>query len=298
MAVHTSSMPQSLPGDGSWLNIQGVSRSFSPDPLDHGHDEYDDTTLQHAPDLSSSVSSVGDTRSNSTSSTVSQMTKVPPQPIKKHSRLHNMLHNASGHIRAGLRMTPLSTSSSDHEDSVKHRRSSTESNQHHNSYSSSVSSTWSKFSSSFKNHHSHSGCSPPQVPRLAEKYGSYIKPDQQRTFKGMGATSKKNIGSGATAVIRLVRHDGQILAVKEFKKREKNESERDYEKRMRNEYCISKTVSGHPHVINTLDLVKDERDRWCIVMEYVSLNKRATNLPVRVKTKANLSFLVFHSCLF
>lgn len=275
MAVHTSSMPpQSLPGDGSWLNIQGVSRTFSPDPLDHGDDEYDDTTLQHAPELSSSASSVGDTRSSSTSSTVSHMTKVPPQPIKKHSRLHNMLHNASGHIRAGLRMTPLSTSSSDHEESVKPRRGSTESgHQHHgNSYSSSVSSTWSKFSSSFKNSHSHSGCSsPPQVPRLAEKYGGYIKPDSQRTFKGMGATSKKNIGSGATAVIRLVRHDGQILAVKEFKKREKNESERDYEKRMRNEYCISKTVSGHPHVINTLDLVKDERDRWCTVMEYVSL---------------------------
>ncbi|KAI9313056.1 kinase-like domain-containing protein [Dichotomocladium elegans] len=160
--------------------------------------------------------------------------------------------------------------------SKSNRRSSTASSLH--SYSSSVSSTWSRLSSSFKQpspqqqqrqQQQPSATSPPQVARLAEKYGRYIKPsEQQRTFKGMGATSKKNIGSGATAVIRLVRHNGVILAVKEFKKRDKSESERDYEKRMKNEFCISKSVSGHPNVIKTLDLVKDERDRWCAVMEY------------------------------
>lgn len=89
----------------------------------------------------------------------------------------------------------------------------------------------------------------------------------------MGSTSKKNIASGATAVIRLVRPSpkSQIYAVKEFKKRDKTESEREYFKRMQNEYCISKTVSGHPHVVQTFDLVQDEHDRWCTVMEYVSV---------------------------
>ncbi|KAI9498934.1 kinase-like domain-containing protein, partial [Zychaea mexicana] len=103
---------------------------------------------------------------------------------------------------------------------------------------------------------------------LADKYGPYVKPEH--SCKGMGATSKKNVASGATAVIRLVRANGQILAVKEFKKRDKSESECDYNKRMQNEYCISKTVSGHTNVIDTLDLVKDEHDRWCAVMEYCS----------------------------
>ncbi|KAI9265074.1 kinase-like domain-containing protein, partial [Phascolomyces articulosus] len=102
---------------------------------------------------------------------------------------------------------------------------------------------------------------------LAEKYGPYVKPEQN--CKGMGATSKKNVASGATAVIRLVRAKGRVLAVKEFKKREKTtESEYDYNQRMQNEYFISKKVSGHINVIDTLDLVKDERDRWCAVMEY------------------------------
>ncbi|KAI8142602.1 kinase-like domain-containing protein [Fennellomyces sp. T-0311] len=108
----------------------------------------------------------------------------------------------------------------------------------------------------------------PHVGRLAEKYGEYVKPE--RLHKGMGATSRKNIASGATAVIRLVRSlDGQtILAVKEFKKPDRNETEREYLKRMHNEYCISKSVSDHPNVVKTLDLVLDEQDRWCTVMEY------------------------------
>jgi serine/threonine protein kinase len=60
------------------------------------------------------------------------------------------------------------------------------------------------------------------------------------------------------------------LAVKEFIKRGKSEDEKEYLKRMHNEYCISKTVSGHPNVVETIDLVMDEKDRWCTVMEYVS----------------------------
>jgi hypothetical protein len=125
------------------------------------------------------------------------------------------------------------------------------------------------------NHHN-SGSEPSSpsvnVPRLNEKYGDYIKPSKHASNKASGATNKNNIGSGATAVIRLVRstHDHHILAVKEFIKREKTEDEKEYLKRMHNEYCISKTVSGHPNVVETMDLVVDEHDRWCTVMEYVS----------------------------
>ncbi|KAG1439847.1 hypothetical protein G6F56_012147 [Rhizopus delemar] len=52
-------------------------------------------------------------------------------------------------------------------------------------------------------------------PKLSEKYGRYVKP--QRKTKGQGATSHA-IATGATAVVRLVRSNGTLLAVKEFKK--------------------------------------------------------------------------------
>ncbi|CAO3589012.1 unnamed protein product [Absidia cylindrospora] len=39
---------------------------------------------------------------------------------------------------------------------------------------------------------------------------------------------------------------------------------------MGNEFCISKTVSNQPHrhIVTTFDLVTDEKDRYCTVMEY------------------------------
>lgn len=108
------------------------------------------------------------------------------------------------------------------------------------------------------------------VPKLNEKYGNYVKPSKKASTKAAGATNKNNIGSGATAVIRLVRSGGRTLAVKEFRKRDKTEDEKEYLKRMHNEYCISKAVSGNINVVETMDLVVDEHDRWCTVMEYVS----------------------------
>ncbi|KAI8328886.1 kinase-like domain-containing protein [Chlamydoabsidia padenii] len=103
------------------------------------------------------------------------------------------------------------------------------------------------------------------MPTLREKYGEYIKPTLQLKKQSL-------VGAGATAVIRLVKpnHSTTILAVKEFKKRDKKESERDYHKRMGNEFCISKTVSTRPHrhIVTTFDLVRDEKDRYCTVMEY------------------------------
>lgn len=112
------------------------------------------------------------------------------------------------------------------------------------------------------------------IGRLVDRYGDYVKPDRRgsTTHKSMGATSHKNIASGATAVIRLVRslNGDSILAVKEFKRRGKDENVKEYMKRMHNEYCISKTVSNHRNVVKTLDLVLDEQNRWCTIMEYVS----------------------------
>ncbi|KAI8384967.1 kinase-like domain-containing protein [Radiomyces spectabilis] len=146
-------------------------------------------------------------------------------------------------------------------------------------------------------HHQHQEepCSPfADVPRLAEKYGDYVKPAKP-SGKNSGATNKHNIGSGATAVIRLVQppDHGPILAVKEFMKREKNEDQREYMKRMHNEYCISKTASGHPNIVATKDLVLDEHDRWCSVMEYCD----GGDLFSLLTERPNLS-LMEQACLF
>lgn len=287
MPVHTVCPTKyPVPHNGNWLNIDGthIPRSVSPEPLDVIDDD-----PTRPPGLSSSISSNGDTRSSSSSS-VSTTAGGPTEPSssteKKKGRLHNMFHHAGLHIRSGLRMTPMMPSNNntsppsslpdnDHESfaSAKSRRSSVASSLH--SYGSSVSGTWNRLvnSSPWKhNHHSTSPSSSSSLSgtRLTEKYGNYI--NRSHNNKGMGSTSKKNIASGATAVIRLVqdRHTERILAVKEFKKRDKTEPERDYLKRMQNEYCISKTVSGHPNVVETIDLIRDEHDRWCTVMEYVS----------------------------
>ncbi|ORX62895.1 kinase-like protein [Hesseltinella vesiculosa] len=108
-------------------------------------------------------------------------------------------------------------------------------------------------------------CHTQSIPLLRERYGDYLKPSNN-------LLKKKLIGSGATAVIRLVRsrETAHVVAVKEFKKRDKKEPEREYQKRMNNEYCISKAVSNnnHKHIVTTYDLVRDEKDRLCTVMEY------------------------------
>jgi protein-serine/threonine kinase len=106
-----------------------------------------------------------------------------------------------------------------------------------------------------------------QTPLLYEKYG---------------ICQDKSVGEGATAIIRLVRRRGHdtILAVKEFRKRSRNESERQYMKRMTSEFCISKPLD-HENIIQTYDLLKDDRGRWCTVLEWVSLIRVDSPAPVQ-----------------
>ncbi|KAF7731800.1 serine/threonine-protein kinase HAL4/sat4 [Apophysomyces ossiformis] len=97
---------------------------------------------------------------------------------------------------------------------------------------------------------------------LQQKYGEYVK------RKTMTLKKKEKVATGATAVIRLVQQESRILAVKEFKKREKSESAEEYEIRVRNECALSMSVSGHPNVVETIERIKNERGRCCLVMEY------------------------------
>lgn len=86
-----------------------------------------------------------------------------------------------------------------------------------------------------------------------------------------GVCQKVAIGKGATSVVRLAhkwdRTEEKLYAVKEFRKRRKNESEKEYVKKLTAEFCISSTLH-HVNIVETVDLVQDENKAWCEVMEF------------------------------
>ncbi|KAJ3296521.1 serine/threonine-protein kinase HAL4/sat4 [Borealophlyctis nickersoniae] len=91
----------------------------------------------------------------------------------------------------------------------------------------------------------------PTTPTLKEKYG------RPATF----------LGRGANGQCWLVRRpsDDQVFAVKEFRKRAQCETEKEYLKKLTNEYCIG-TLLHHPNIIETLDLIF-EKNHCYEVME-------------------------------
>ncbi|CAG8514188.1 11362_t:CDS:2 [Paraglomus occultum] len=117
------------------------------------------------------------------------------------------------------------------------------------------------------------------VPKLMEvtktwknEHGSKSLYDECSLAKKYGVCEKGCIGKGATAVVRLAHKlDNsdceKTYAVKEFRRRCKSESERDYVKKLASEFCISSTLD-HVNVVRTVDLVQDENHNWCEVMEY------------------------------
>ncbi|KAF8936553.1 Pkinase-domain-containing protein [Dissophora ornata] len=94
-------------------------------------------------------------------------------------------------------------------------------------------------------------------------------------LKKYGLCDKGSIGQGATAVVRLAHklseddETEKLFAVKEFRKRKKDETEKEYVKKLTSEFCISSTLH-HENIVETVDLVQDEHQHWCEVMEYCS----------------------------
>ncbi|KAI9883207.1 MAG: hypothetical protein M1823_005033 [Watsoniomyces obsoletus] len=80
----------------------------------------------------------------------------------------------------------------------------------------------------------------------------------------------KLVGSGATASVKLMARKGrpsdELYAVKEFRKRGKHEDEGEYEKKVKSEYTIAKSLH-HPNIVETVRLCK-HHGRWNHVMEY------------------------------
>jgi serine/threonine protein kinase len=84
----------------------------------------------------------------------------------------------------------------------------------------------------------------------------------------------KRLGKGSTAIISICRSNNKkcqssskLYAIKQFRKRNKNETEKEYMKKLTSEFCISSTFR-HVNVVETIDLVLDDQNRYCTVMEY------------------------------
>lgn len=85
----------------------------------------------------------------------------------------------------------------------------------------------------------------------------------------------RRLGQGTTAVVMVLRklkEDGRsekLYAIKQFRKQKSKESKKEYMKKLTSEFCISSTLL-HKNVVETIDLVLDDKKRYCTVMEYVS----------------------------
>ncbi|CAZ80922.1 unnamed protein product [Tuber melanosporum] len=81
----------------------------------------------------------------------------------------------------------------------------------------------------------------------------------------------KICGEGVSAIVKVMHKisgpNTQLYAVKEFRKRGRDESKEEYIEKVNSEYCISKSLN-HPNIVLTADLCISSSDRWCHVMEY------------------------------
>jgi hypothetical protein len=98
---------------------------------------------------------------------------------------------------------------------------------------------------------------------VVELYSEYT--DQSKLLGRRG----KSVGHGATAHVRLMQSkscSGELYAVKEFRGKSSNEVEEDYEKKIKSEYSIAKSVH-HPNIVETFRLCT-HKGKWNHVMEF------------------------------
>ena len=79
----------------------------------------------------------------------------------------------------------------------------------------------------------------------------------------------KFLGKGATSTVKLMTrkgHGDEIYAVKEFRKRGLMEDEEEYDKKVKSEYTIAKSLH-HPNIVESIRLCT-HAGRWNVVMEY------------------------------
>jgi protein-serine/threonine kinase len=99
---------------------------------------------------------------------------------------------------------------------------------------------------------------------VVELYTEYS--DQSKIVGRRG----KNVGKGATANVKLMNRRGgcagEVYAVKEFRGKSSKEKAEEYEKKVKSEYSIAKSVH-HPNIVETFRLCT-HNGRWNHVMEF------------------------------
>lgn len=98
-------------------------------------------------------------------------------------------------------------------------------------------------------------------------------PNHSQTLVEKYGKCQEIVGHGAFGIVRVAHkmdnkdpRKEQLFAVKEFHKRP-GESEKKYQKRLTSEFCLSSSMQ-HPNVIQTLDLLQDDKGDYCEVMEF------------------------------
>ena len=79
----------------------------------------------------------------------------------------------------------------------------------------------------------------------------------------------KHLGKGATSKVTLMEKKGypnELYAVKEFRGKSSSETHEEYEKKIKSEYTVAKSLH-HPNIVETIRLCTDH-GRWNHVMEY------------------------------
>ncbi|KAF8980882.1 serine/threonine protein kinase [Entomortierella lignicola] len=96
------------------------------------------------------------------------------------------------------------------------------------------------------------------------QHGNAIETDLRKKYGKLG----KVLGRGAGGTVRILSRstDHKVFAIKQFRKRRPDESERSYVKKVTSEYCLGSTFH-HPNIIETLDIVK-ESGTYYEVMEF------------------------------
>lgn len=80
---------------------------------------------------------------------------------------------------------------------------------------------------------------------------------------------RKHLGKGATSKVQLMSRKGnpeELYAVKEFRGKSSSETQDEYDKKVKSEYSIAKSLH-HPNIVETIRLCTDH-GRWNHVMEY------------------------------
>lgn len=109
----------------------------------------------------------------------------------------------------------------------------------------------------------------PEAPSTHQNSSASLKnmPFGEDGFKKYGKLGRV-LGSGAGGSVRLMKRssDNTTFAIKEFRARNPQESQREYAKKVTAEFCIGSTLH-HCNVIETLDLIYDD-NKYYEVMEY------------------------------